>query len=80
MEWQEDAVRSFLIGLHEETGMRNAGAVKLSGRWTTIGKEGLNQNGMKAGKIFFNEGCSLELAGHLEAWFLEYLSSDVDAG
>jgi hypothetical protein len=45
----------------------------------TIGKEGLDQKGMKVGKIF-DEGCSLEWTGDLEAWFLEYLNSDVDAG
>jgi hypothetical protein len=45
----------------------------------TIGKEGLDQKGMKVRKIF-DEGCSLEWTGDLEAWFLEYLNSDVDAG
>jgi hypothetical protein len=35
---------------------------------------------MMVWKVFSDEGCSLEFPEDLEAWFLEYLNSDFDAG
>jgi hypothetical protein len=43
IEWEEDALRSFLIELQAEAGMRNAGVFLTV---TTSGKERLDQTGM----------------------------------
>jgi hypothetical protein len=44
------------------------GVAESSWWWTTIGKEWLDRLSMKVGKIFSDEGCSLELTD-LKSWF-----------
>jgi hypothetical protein len=75
-----DALQPFPIGWHAEAKARHAEAAELSWwQWPTVREDWIGHV-RRIWKIFSDGLCYLELTEDSEAWSLEYLNLDLDAG